>query len=141
MTEPCHSVGWHDTLEDNEYGDTAVTTIADHDAYIAAAPESFQPSLRRLHSVLARALPDAEEIVAYNMPGFAIGGSVVASYAAFSKQCGLYLLPGAISEHAEEIAAAGLKATKTGITFSPRKPIPDDLVERLARASREDAGA
>jgi uncharacterized protein YdhG (YjbR/CyaY superfamily) len=46
---------------------------------------------------------------------------------------------GAISEHADDIAAAGLKATKTGITFSPRKPIPDDLVERLARASRKDA--
>ena len=115
-----------------------MTTIADHDAYIAAAPEPFQPSLKLLRALLARALPDAEEIVAYNMPGFRIGGS---SYAAFSKQCGLYFLPGAISEHAEEIAAAGLKATKTGITFSPRKPIPDDLVERLARASRKEAEA
>ena len=122
-------------------GDTAMTTTADHDAYIAAAPEPFQPSLRRLRATLARALPDAEEIVAYNMPGFRIGGSVVASYAAFSKQCGLYVLPAAISEHAGEIAAAGLKATKTGVTFSLRKPIPDDLVERLARASRRDAGA
>jgi uncharacterized protein YdhG (YjbR/CyaY superfamily) len=118
-----------------------MTPTADHDAYIAAAPELFQPSLRRLRAILARALPDAEEMVAYNMPGFRIGGSVVASYAAFSKQCGLYVLPGAISEHAGEIAAAGLKATKSGITFSPRRPIPDDLVERLARASRKDAGA
>jgi uncharacterized protein YdhG (YjbR/CyaY superfamily) len=133
--------GWNEDLENNQKEDTAMTTTADHDAYIAAAPEPFQPSLERLRAILARALPEAEEIVAYNMPGFRIGGSVVASYAAFSKQCGLYLLPGAISEHAEEIAAAGLKATKTGITFSPRKPIPDDLVERLARASREDAGA
>ena len=118
-----------------------MTTIADHDAYIAAAPERFQSSLNRLRAILARALPQAEEIVAYNMPGFRFGGTVVASYAAFSKQCGLYLLPGAISDHAGEIAAAGLKATKTGITFSPSKPIPDDLVERLARASREHAGA
>jgi len=118
-----------------------MTTVADHDAYIAAAPEAFQSLLTRLRELLASTLPDAEEIVAYNMPGFSIDGSVVASYAAFSRQCGLYLLPGAISEHAEEIAAAGLKATKTGITFSPRKPIPDELVERLARASREDAGA
>jgi uncharacterized protein YdhG (YjbR/CyaY superfamily) len=118
-----------------------MTTTADHDAYIAAAPEAFQLPLRRLRATLARTLPEAEEIVAYNMPGFMIGGSVVASYAAFSKQCGLYLLPGAISAHAEEIAAAGLKATKTGVTFSPRRPIPDDLVERLARASREDAMA
>jgi len=115
-------------------------TIASHDAYIAAAPESFRPSLNRLRALLADALPEAEEVVAYNMPGFSIGGSVVASYAAFSKQCGLYLLPSAISDHAEEIAAAGFKATKTGITFSPRKPIPEDLVERLVRASRNAAG-
>jgi uncharacterized protein YdhG (YjbR/CyaY superfamily) len=116
-----------------------MTAMTDHDAYIAAAPESFRSSLKRLRALLVHALPEAEEIVAYNMPGFRVGGSVVASYAAFSKQCGLYLLPGAISAHAEEIAAAGLKATKTGITFTPRRPIPDGLVERLAQSSRQDA--
>jgi uncharacterized protein YdhG (YjbR/CyaY superfamily) len=113
-------------------------TIADHDAYIAAAPEQFRPTLERLRDVLAQTLPDAEEVVAYNMPGFQIGDSIVASYAAFSKQCGLYVRAGAINALADEIAAAGLKATKTGITFSVRKPIPDELVERLARASRQD---
>jgi uncharacterized protein YdhG (YjbR/CyaY superfamily) len=118
-----------------------MTTIADHDAYIAAAPEPFRPSLKRLRALLARTLPEAEEIVAYNMPGFSIGGAVVASYAAFSKQCGLYVRPRAIAELADGVAALGFKATKTGITFSPRKPIPDDLVARLARASRSDAGA
>jgi uncharacterized protein YdhG (YjbR/CyaY superfamily) len=118
-----------------------MTTAPDHDAYIAAAPEPFQPSLQRLRVIPAHALPDAEEIVAHDMPGFRIGGSVVASCASSSKQCGLYLQAGAISEHAGEIAAAGLKATTTGITFSPREPIPDDLVERLARASRKAAGA
>lgn len=85
-----------------------MTTIDDHDAYIAAAPESFQPSLRQLRTVLRRTLPDAEEIVAYNMPGFRIGGTIVAGYAAFSKQCGLYVSAGAISAHAEDIAVAGL---------------------------------
>jgi hypothetical protein len=75
-----------------------MAAIADHDAYIAAAPEPCRPSLERLRAILVHALPGAEEI-----------------------------------------AAAGLKATKTGITFSPRRPIPDDLVERLARASRKDA--
>lgn len=91
----------------------------------------------RLRMLLAQALPDAEEVVAYNMPGFKIGSSIVAGYAAFSKQCGLYLHPVAISENAEEILAAGLKAPKTGITFSPGKQIPDNLVARLASASRK----
>lgn len=115
-------------------------TISDHDAYIAAAPEQFRPLLATLRAQLARTLPDAEEIIKYNMPGFQIGRSIVASYAAFSKQCGLYLSPGAITAHAEDIAAAGLKATKTGITFPANNPIPDDLVERLVLTSRKDLG-
>lgn len=111
---------------------------ADHDAYIAEAPESLRHLLVRLRDQLARALPDAEEVIAYKMPGFRIGQSIVAGYAAFSRQCGLYLSPGAIASHAGDIAAAGLKATKTGVTFSPAQPIPDELVRALALASRRD---
>lgn len=111
---------------------------ADHDTYIANAPEELRPLLVRLRAQLARALPDAEEIIAYKMPGFRIGKSIVAGYAAFSKQCGLYVAPSAIKSHADDIAAAGLKSTKTGITFSPANPIPDALVKKLALASRKN---
>ena len=113
--------------------------VADHDAYIAGAPEDLRPLLVRLRAQLARALPDAEEVIAYKMPGFRIGQSIVAGYAAFSRQCGLYLAPSAVALHAGDIAAAGLKSTKTGVTFSPNRPIPDALVEKLALASRRDA--
>jgi uncharacterized protein YdhG (YjbR/CyaY superfamily) len=110
----------------------------DHDAYIAEAPEDLRPLLVRVRAQLAKALPDAEEVIAYNMPGFRVAQSIVAGYAAFSKQCGLYISPSAIKAHADNIAAAGLKATKTGVTFSPSKPIPDKLVKGLAQASRRD---
>lgn len=118
-----------------------MTPAADHDAYIAAAPEKFRASLADLRAHLAAVLPDAEEIIAYTMPGFTVNGVVVASYAAFSRQCGLYLQPEAIARYADEIAAAGFKATKTGITFTPRTPIPLPLIERLVLASRESAKA
>jgi uncharacterized protein YdhG (YjbR/CyaY superfamily) len=112
--------------------------MSDHDAYITQAPKELRPLLVRLRAQLARTLPDAEEVIAYKMPGFRIGKSIVAGYAAFSKQCGLYLAPSAIASHAGDIAAAGLKSTKTGITFSPDKPIPEGLVRKLALASRRD---
>ena len=112
--------------------------FADHDAYIAEAPQELRPLLVRLRAHLARVLPDAEEAIAYDMPGFRIGQTIVAGYAAFSKQCGLYLSPAAIASHANDIAAAGLKATKTGVTFSPSRPIPDELVTTLALASRRE---
>lgn len=112
--------------------------FADHDAYIAEAPEGLRPLLGRLRAQLASALPDAEEVIAYKMPGFRIGKSIIAGYAAFSQQCGLYLSASAIASHADDIAAAGLKSTKTGVTFSPGRPIPDELVEKLALASRRE---
>jgi uncharacterized protein YdhG (YjbR/CyaY superfamily) len=117
-----------------------MTTFVNHDAYIAEAPQDLRPLLIRLRAQLTGALPDAEEVIAYKMPGFKIGQSIIAGYAAFSKQCGLYLAPSAIKSHAEDIAAAGLKSTKMGVTFSPSQPIPDALVRKLVRASRRDQG-
>ncbi len=117
-----------------------MTKFTDHDAYIAAAPDQMRPLLARLRLCLSQALPDAEELVRYDMPGFGFGTSIIAGYAAFSKQCGLYVSNKAIAAHADEIAAAGLKASRTGVTFSPRQPIPDELVTQLALASRKDLG-
>ncbi|MDA8621940.1 hypothetical protein N9L48_04755 [Psychrosphaera sp.] len=110
----------------------------DHEAYIAAAPEEFHSLLNQLRLQLSKVLPDAEEIIAYDMPGFGFGKSIIVGYAAFSKQCGIYVSKDAISANAEDIAAAGLKASKTGVTFSVRKPIPNELVRKLAISSRNE---
>lgn len=117
-----------------------MTKFNDHDAYIAAAPEQFRAMLGQLRNQLSRALPDAEEVIKYDMPGFQIDDTIIAGYAAFSKQCGLYVDPGAIAAHADEIAALKLKTTKTGVTFSVSRPITVELVEKLAKSSRSKKG-
>lgn len=117
-----------------------MTKKNNHDAYIAAAPEQLRAMLSRLRAQLSRALPDAQEVMKYDMPGFQIEDAIVAGYAAFSKQCGLYVDPGAIADHATEIASLKLKATKTGVTFSVSKPITGELVEKLAISSRSKKG-
>lgn len=117
-----------------------MTNWNDHDAYIAAAPEPLRALLARLRAQLAQALPDADEVIKYDMPGFQIEDAIIAGYAAFSRQCGLYVDPGAIAAHADEIASLKLKATKTGITFSVSKPVTDELVRKLAASSRARKG-
>ncbi|EMO3654999.1 MAG: hypothetical protein DI533_16535 [Cereibacter sphaeroides] len=117
-----------------------MTKYDNHDAYIAAAPEQFRAMLDQLRVQLSRALPDAEEVIKYDLPGFQIEGTIIAGYAAFTKQCGLYVDPGAIAAHAGEIASLKLKATKTGVTFSLSNPITDELVEKLAVSSRRKKG-
>ncbi len=111
-----------------------------HDAYIAAAPEQFRNLLGQLRAQLSSALPDAGEVMMYDMPGFEVAGTMIAGYAAFSKQCGLYVDAGAIAAHADEIASLKLKATKTGVTFSASRPITGALVEKLAVTSRSLKG-
>jgi uncharacterized protein YdhG (YjbR/CyaY superfamily) len=115
-----------------------MTEFADHDEYIAAAPEALRSQLILVRDRLKRALPNAEEVIQYGMPGFSSGGRMIAGYGAFSKQCGIYVDKGAISAHSGDIAAAGLKASRTGVTFSPAKPIPEDLISALALASRKE---
>lgn len=117
-----------------------MTKTVDHDAYIAAAPEPFRAMLSRLRAQLSQSLPDAEEVIKYDMPGFQIEGAIIAGYAAFRKQCGLYVDPAAIVAHADEIAHLKLKATKTGITFSAKRPITNELVDKLAVRSRRAKG-
>jgi uncharacterized protein YdhG (YjbR/CyaY superfamily) len=111
-----------------------------HDAYIAAAPEQFRAILSQLRAQLSQALPDAQEVIKYDMPGFQIEGTIIAGYAAFTKQCGLYVDPRAIAAHAGEIASLKLKATKTGVTFSAINPITGQLARMLAISSREKKG-
>ena len=117
-----------------------MTKYDNHDAYIAAAPEQFRAMLDQLRVQLSRALPDAEEVIKYDLPGFQIEGTIIAGYAAFTKQCGLYVDPGAIAAHAGEIASLKLKATKTGVTFSLSNPITDELVEKLAVSKKKKKG-
>lgn len=113
---------------------------ADHDEYISAAPEQFRPLLAQLREQLAKALPNAEQIIKYDMPGFQIKDTIIVGYAAFSKQCGLYVDPAAIAAHSEEIASLKLKASKTGVTFTAKNPISGELTKKLAVASLNAKG-
>ncbi len=117
-----------------------MTNENSHDSYIAAAPEQLRAMLSNLRTQISRAIPDAKEVMKYDMPGFQLEEAIVAGYAAFSKQCGLYVDPAAIAAHADEIASLKLKATKTGVTFSISKPITDGLVRKLAVSSRNKKG-
>ncbi|WP_062521904.1 iron chaperone [Demequina silvatica] len=118
-----------------------MTEHASHDEYIDAAPERFRPALRALRAAITTALPDADEVIAYGMPGFRVGDATMIGYAAFSKQCGLYLPAEAVAECAEAIEDAGLKHTKTGVTFTDSTPIPGELLTGLLDAARRSVGS
>ena len=93
--------------------------FADHDAYIAEAPRELRPLLVRMRAQLARALPDAEEVIAYKMPGFRIGKSIVAGYAASASNVGSTLSRRPIGPHARAALADSPGPTAIHVLILP----------------------
>ncbi len=106
-----------------------------HDDYIAAAPDRFRGVLNDLRGTVNSAFPDATEVFAYGMPGFRIGERTEIGYAAFTRQCGLYLPKAAIAECAAALKEARVKHTTTGVTFTDANPMPDAVLGLLLAAA------
>ena len=80
-------------------------------------------------------------VVPYAMPGFRLGGKMVAGYAGFARNCGFYPHSGnIIPQFADEIAALRFRHRPGAISFTPARPLPEDLVRRLVAARLAELG-
>jgi uncharacterized protein YdhG (YjbR/CyaY superfamily) len=101
------------------------------DDYLAALPDDRRVCLDALRSLIARHLPDATECMSSAMPGFRHpSGKMVAGYAAFSRNLGLYPHSGGVIPQIDG-ASAGFRTSKSGILFTPAQPLPETLVLRI----------
>ncbi len=111
------------------------------EAYLAALPADQRDALGALQRLIRRHLPDCTECVSYAMPGFRHpGGKMVAGYAAFKRHLGLYphsgsVIPTLLAE------CTGFKTSKSGVLFTPSKPLPDALVRRILDTRLAEIGA
>ncbi|MBI1418460.1 MAG: DUF1801 domain-containing protein [Limimaricola sp.] len=111
------------------------------DSYLATLPDAQRACLADLRQRLRALLPDADEVISYAMPGFRLQGKMVAGYAGFARHCGFYPHSGGvIPSFAAELAAAGFRTSKSGVTFTPDHPLPDALLGRILDARLAEAG-
>ena len=101
------------------------------DAYIALFPPEDQAALSEIRSTLRRALPASEETISYNQPLVKQDG-VVMFYAAFTRHYSLFIpsMDSVLSEFGNELAA--FKVEKATVRLPKGKPLPLDLIGRLA---------
>jgi uncharacterized protein YdhG (YjbR/CyaY superfamily) len=111
------------------------------EAYMAAVPSKHRDVLNDLHARLRHRLAGATELISYAMPGFRLKGKTVAGYASFKAHCSFFPHSGSIvPQFADELKALGFSFTKSGVHFTPEKPLPDNLLDRLVAARLKEAG-
>ena len=115
--------------------------MSDTDAYLAALPEDQRRALSDLRETLRALLPDHLEVMSYAMPGFrqpGPKGRMVAGYAAFARHLGLYPHSGSVIPL---IDCTPFKTSKSGVLFTPARPLPADLVARIVAARQAELAA
>lgn len=105
------------------------TTIAE---YIKAAPAAGQPHLQRIYAILKNVAPDAEEAIKWGVPFF-IEPRFVFSFSA--QKAHLNFAPMAAALEAFQDELAGHKTTKNFLQIPYDKPLPEDLIRKIAEHS------
>jgi uncharacterized protein YdhG (YjbR/CyaY superfamily) len=107
------------------------------DDYIASLPEDVQPVLQAVRRSIRAALPDAEERIRYGMPAIMLDERYAVHFAGWKKHIGLYPVP--VLPEPLEAEIAPYRTHKDTVKFVYARPIPYDLIERLAAELRQAA--
>ncbi|MCU0828021.1 MAG: hypothetical protein MUE52_11570 [Tabrizicola sp.] len=111
------------------------------DVYIAALPHDQRQALTDLRARLKALLPDHLETMSYAMPGLrqpGPKGRMVLGYAAFARHLGLYPHSGSVIPL---IDCRPFKTSKSGILFTPDRPLPDDLLRKIISLRQAELAA
>lgn len=96
--------------------------------YFRSFPENVQALLEEMRQTIRAVAPEAEEVIAYQMPTFRLNGNLV-HFAAYKKHIGFYPTPSGINAFIEELAP--YEVSKGTVRFPLDEPIPFDLVSKI----------
>jgi uncharacterized protein YdhG (YjbR/CyaY superfamily) len=106
--------------------------------YIAGAPPAVQPRLRTLEACIQEMAPDATETVSYfGIPGYFFESydynGMFVWFSFTGADVRLHVRPPVLENHRSELA--GLRASKSIVTFKADQELPKELIKRLVAAS------
>jgi uncharacterized protein YdhG (YjbR/CyaY superfamily) len=116
----------------------AKTDFKTVDEYVAAQPEAVRARLKRVRTTVRKALKGADEVISYQIPAYKLGGRVVLYFAGWKQHYSLYPA-GERLVAAFKDQLASYTVTKGTIRFPFSEPVPDKLIERIAKFRAEEA--
>lgn len=98
------------------------------DEYIAQYDQKTQETLQELRSFIRNLVPQATEVISWQMPTFRLNGNLV-HFANNKKHIGFY--PGASGIAAFSDKFGDYKWSKGAVQFPSNKPLPYDLIKEI----------
>ena len=108
---------------------TAPTTVEE---YLAALPDRARAVLTEVRAAVLRGMPGATETIRYGMPAAMLGGRYGLHFAAWKQHAALYPVPPFDGDLEAEVAP--LRSGKDAVHLRYDRPLPVELVERVAAA-------
>ncbi len=93
--------------------------------YISGFPKDIQQKLNQLREVVKQTVPEAEEIISYNMPLYKWKGMLI-SFAAWKNHLALYPMPAATGALRQKLIP--YQGTKSTLRFPLTGPLPLGLI-------------
>ena len=97
---------------------------------ISNQADAIQPVLRQVYDTIHRVIPDAEEVISWQMPTWRRKTNLI-HFAAMKKHLGLYPGPDAVEHFSQVLKERGYSFSKGAIRF-PYGDVPLDLIAEIA---------
>lgn len=116
----------------------AKTNFKSVNEYIESQPEAVQRVLKRVRSTIRKAMPEAEEVISYQIPAYKLHGRPVLYFAGWKQHYSLY------PSTAPVVAAfkddlAPYQISKGTIRFPLSEPVPVPLIAGIAKLRAKEA--
>jgi uncharacterized protein YdhG (YjbR/CyaY superfamily) len=108
----------------------AKTDFKSIDEYLQTLPPEIRAILEQIRQVIHQALPEAEEIISYQIPAFRLNNRIVIFFAGYKSHASVYPIPAGTLSYRKKIEPY-VKGKGT-LQFLLDKPVPFDLIEKTA---------
>jgi uncharacterized protein YdhG (YjbR/CyaY superfamily) len=106
----------------------AKTDVKTVDEYISAQPRAVQSVLKRVRSIIRKAVPAAEEVISYKIPTYKLNGRVMLYFAGWKEHYSLYPSgDNLVAAFKDDLAP--YEISKGTIRFPLSEPVPVRLIE------------
>lgn len=110
----------------------AKTAFKSVDEYIASQPAAMHGILGRVRSTIQESVPEAEEVISYQIPTFKLHGHAMLYFAGWKQHYSLYPATGRlVAAFKDELAL--YEISKGTIRFPLSRPVPVKLIQRIAK--------